>query len=723
MPIRPPILDDRRFDDLVEELLRRIPAHTPEWTNPRLGDPGRTLIELFAWLTDTLLYRANLVPERQRLVFLKLLGQKLRPALPARGLVSAALADRNSIAPVALRARASLAGPAPFESLGEITVLPLTAEGFYKRAQSVDPGLELELKAAYDLEHDAAVAPYVTTPVFAGGQAQTPTFDLIRDTQDKSLWLALLAASAETLGTIRSAIGGRILNVGVAPAAAPPEFGDELLTRRPLAHVWEISTGRDAGAESDYLTLDVLNDTSAGLTRRGVLRLRLPAASDLGAPENDVRVLDLAGVADRPPRLDDPELAARVVAWLRLRPTERLESLSFDWVGINALEVEQRVTSGPRLLGQANGNTDFEIALGATSVDADSLRVQVEESGLGYRDWVRVDDLATVSRDARAFELDAEAGVLRFGDGVRGRRPESGARIRALHLAAGGGVAGNVPAGTLGALRGVDLDGRPVSLKATQPLSTLGGANAETLDQAEARIPEFLRHRERAVTDGDYRALAAHTPGAHIGRVEVLPRFKPQQRRTGVPGVVSVMVLPRRPLSPAPNPRANRALLEAVHAQLAPRVPLSTELYVTGCEYVPLALTVAIALREGAAPDTAAAAVRDALRAFLWPLAPGGIDGSGWPLGRKIAGNELEAAAARVSEIVAVNQLRVFRAQGSAWVEAPDGITLDPWQLPELQAVLVTVGSHAADSPFATPDPYRDDKPAGIALPVVPELC
>ena len=64
MPIRPPALDDRSFDDLVAELVARIPAHTPEWTQPRPGDPGRTLIDLFAWLGDTILYRANLIPER-----------------------------------------------------------------------------------------------------------------------------------------------------------------------------------------------------------------------------------------------------------------------------------------------------------------------------------------------------------------------------------------------------------------------------------------------------------------------------------------------------------------------------------------------------------------------------------------------------------------------------------------------------------------------------------
>src|SRR3954464_2965207 len=93
MPIRPPALDDRGFDDLVQEVLGRIPAHTPEWTSPRLGDPGRTLIELFAWLTDTLLYRANLIPERQRLAFLRLLDVPLRPAVAASGILTVGIDD------------------------------------------------------------------------------------------------------------------------------------------------------------------------------------------------------------------------------------------------------------------------------------------------------------------------------------------------------------------------------------------------------------------------------------------------------------------------------------------------------------------------------------------------------------------------------------------------------------------------------------------------------
>src|SRR5262245_44155359 len=134
MPILPPSLDDRRFDDLVEEMLARIPAHTPEWTNPRLGDPGRTLIELFAWLGDSVLYRANLIPERQRLVFLKLLGQKLKPALPATGIVSLAYAQDTERTVGSLARGARITGPVPFETLTETTVLPVSAEAYYKRA-------------------------------------------------------------------------------------------------------------------------------------------------------------------------------------------------------------------------------------------------------------------------------------------------------------------------------------------------------------------------------------------------------------------------------------------------------------------------------------------------------------------------------------------------------------------------------------------------------------
>src|SRR2546421_1439648 len=84
MPLPVPILDDRSYQQLRDELVRRIPAYTPEWTDHNASDPGITLIELFAFLGENLLFRFNQIPESTQLAFLRLLQIPLRPASPAR---------------------------------------------------------------------------------------------------------------------------------------------------------------------------------------------------------------------------------------------------------------------------------------------------------------------------------------------------------------------------------------------------------------------------------------------------------------------------------------------------------------------------------------------------------------------------------------------------------------------------------------------------------------
>ena len=74
MPIALPQLDDRSFDDLVAEALARIPALAPEWTDHNPSDPGITLVELFAYLSDILMYRLDQVTEANTRAFLKLLN-------------------------------------------------------------------------------------------------------------------------------------------------------------------------------------------------------------------------------------------------------------------------------------------------------------------------------------------------------------------------------------------------------------------------------------------------------------------------------------------------------------------------------------------------------------------------------------------------------------------------------------------------------------------------
>src|SRR5437764_5320236 len=88
MPINIPSLDDRDFEQLFAEALARVPVHTPEWTNFNESDPGVTLVDMFAFLTESLIYRANLIPERNRLKFLALLGISLQPGASAGGFVT-----------------------------------------------------------------------------------------------------------------------------------------------------------------------------------------------------------------------------------------------------------------------------------------------------------------------------------------------------------------------------------------------------------------------------------------------------------------------------------------------------------------------------------------------------------------------------------------------------------------------------------------------------------
>lgn len=70
-------LDNITFEDLVKEAKSLIPVYSPEWTNFNISDPGITLIELFAWLCEMIMYRIDQVPEQNYKHFLNLLGIKL----------------------------------------------------------------------------------------------------------------------------------------------------------------------------------------------------------------------------------------------------------------------------------------------------------------------------------------------------------------------------------------------------------------------------------------------------------------------------------------------------------------------------------------------------------------------------------------------------------------------------------------------------------------------
>jgi hypothetical protein len=74
MSVPIPDLDNRTFEELVEEARRLVPVYAPQWTDHNLHDPGITFIELFAWLTEMQLYTFNQVSDRHLVKYLELLG-------------------------------------------------------------------------------------------------------------------------------------------------------------------------------------------------------------------------------------------------------------------------------------------------------------------------------------------------------------------------------------------------------------------------------------------------------------------------------------------------------------------------------------------------------------------------------------------------------------------------------------------------------------------------
>lgn len=76
-------LDDRKFQEILDEAIALIPRYCPEWTNHNPSDPGIALLEVFAYMVEGLLWRMNRLPEKATLEYLRLLGHRLLPGRPA----------------------------------------------------------------------------------------------------------------------------------------------------------------------------------------------------------------------------------------------------------------------------------------------------------------------------------------------------------------------------------------------------------------------------------------------------------------------------------------------------------------------------------------------------------------------------------------------------------------------------------------------------------------
>jgi len=712
MPLTPPTIDDRRYQQLVDELLARVPVHTPEWTNFNNSDPGVTLVQLYAFLTENLLYRVNLSPERNRIKFLQLLRMPLATATAGRGLVTFNN-ERGLLATETLPAGLEVrAGNIVFRTELSLDVLPVESRVFFKRPLDPVPSDIKEyywlLYASYQQQLPLELNLYSTVALDSTIVDQV---DLNTDTVDRSLWIAIFARKTDVKGvdpkdpwkSVRDSMGGRTLTLGLAPAldaesvsllpGGQARSNDLLVFELPRvggdSKVARDSSGRPAPS---YRQLEPRTEVDL-LNMPGVVQITLPAASELGL-WLDLDPLE-AGVGELPPTLEDSALADRIITWLRVRATGAAKARVL-WVGINAVPVSQRERIISERLADGNGTPDQTRQLSRAPVLKGSIEVFSQSLGAEPLRWIEIDDLLAAQpevpvvdsripptaaaqlsskemeenrRLVNVFQSDHEAGTLIFGDGLHGRRLPLGANVFVSYEFCQGSI-GNVAPKTINNAPSV-----PSGFTVSNPVRTWGGADAETASDGEKQTKRFLQHRDRLVSVEDFESIAWRAPGIDIGRIEVLPAFHPDFvpiEPGAIPGVVTVLAIPRFDPAQPDAPLADKLFLNSLCRYLEPRRLVTTELVVCGPVYKSLWISIGIDVASGFAVAEVVEAVKQRLRQFLAPI-PADQSGRsyaaqsgllfgpqadavarGWPLRMAVSARVLLAETARVPGVTAV---------------------------------------------------------------------
>ncbi|QOR70357.1 putative baseplate assembly protein [Ruania alkalisoli] len=613
MPIEPPNLDDRRFQDIVDETKRMIPRFTPEWTNHNLSDPGVALIELFAWMSETVLYRVNQVPERLYVHFLNLVGVEPFPPSVARTDIIFRL-SAPATRPVVVPAGTEVATTA---GTGESSVVFTTSA-----ETTAEPP---ELLAAHTRAADSEQIIDVTEALHVPGEEAACFSE------------SLIEGDALYLGMRRS-LARHVVQLDVAAHAAGIGVDP---TRPPLA--WEVWTGEA------WAPAQVEQDTTGGLNTDGRLVLLI-------GPDHALLVLGGTGAF---------WIRARLLRATPLRPgyeaSPRIRALTVSTVGLSVPAEHSTAVPG-EVLGRSAGVAGqvFTVSTAPVAARREDEGVVVADMSGSHR-WSEVSDFARSGPTDRHVVWDSATGEVRFGPAVRqpdgssrqyGAIPPDGATVRVTGYRTGGGSRGNVGAGTLTVLRSAV----PMVASASNPRSAVGGVDAETVDEAKVRGPLSLRSGQRAVTAGDFEQVAREA-SVEVARARCLPTHASGS------GVVQLLVVPtvRTPIQThviddyALDTQLFEEVARAVDERRLVGVPVEVG--------TPYYQGVSVAALVRGLPGRPAAAVRqrvtEALTRFVHP-GVGGSDGVGWPFGEPLTAAALTQVIESVDGVLAVDELQLF---------------------------------------------------------------
>jgi predicted phage baseplate assembly protein len=636
MALTAPKLDDRKFQDIVDEAKKRIPHYCKEWTDHNVSDPGVTLIELFAWMTDVMLYRFNQVPDLHYVRFMDMLGIRLREPVPAQVPVTFWLSAPQPM-PVVIPAGTEVASTQTetersivFTTDADLRLRPPRLSSVYSRVTSSEGDRRRyrehnlrRLETGFEGFEIFSSTPQVDDALYFGFE------------QDLSHHILGLEMDCDPAG-----------GAGVDPSLPP--------------YVWEASTGQQ---DARWQSCDGEIDTTKAMNGAGRIQIHIPRMGKLA-----VNKKELYWIRVRNKEISKAEYGEG------MRPYDkspRLRQVSIaSWGGtIPATHARQM---SKEFLGQSDGSPGQRFQLQATPILkrglGETLSVQVE--GEAAQAWAEVTDFADSGADDRHYTLDSANGELRLGPAVRqpdgtiklyGEVPPRGANLVFERYRYGGSQEGNVQAGILNTLK----TAIPYVARVSNRQAAWGGLDAETLEAAKMRVPAMLRSRERAVTEGDYEFLARQALPAAIGRVKCL-QPSPADAGRVVPGHVYVLVIPRVPyveghLEPD-QLELKKQDVEALAAHLDERRMLTTRLDIRPPAYHWVTAKAMLRAVPGSEETAVEAEVLARLYRFLNPLT-GGADGNGWPFGRDLFVSDVYQCLQGTPNVQFIRGVEMYDAQ------------------------------------------------------------
>jgi hypothetical protein len=574
----PPKLDDRSWQEIVDQTKALIPKYTKEWTDQSPSDLGITLLELFAWIAEGMIYRLNKVPEKSYLTLLNLIGITRDPATPARTVLR-------------------------FQTDKETEL---------KKGLKVStPPTETNPGIVFETEDDVVISNFKLKHVA----------HIVRETAIPMKWVeppfAPLVLNGSATEVVYFGFEGE----------PPKEFS--LLANVSQQHgsggtvTWGCS--KEVSGES-FQNISSINDGTRAFSVVATRPIIFTEVEDW----NWIPVSNQKNFGTN-----------ENLYWLELKIDQKVQA-TIDFIISNAAIATTAITVNSPETFVANGKPFFSIELAHTPIyqkpnttdQFSHVEVKVDAEL-----WKRYDELPAGA--SQGYMLNPVTGTITFGnydkqaspDG-HGSIPASETRIEVTYRYVASGNAGNVGPGLL------TIPVNPengINLTVTNVVSATNGADEEPIEETIRRAPGALRNRSRAVTADDYEYLTREA-SREVAIVRCLQgAFKSDGRiNKDIAGQITVLIVPTTTEN-NPHPQPTEDLLATVKAFLNDRRILGTKLDVRGPAYKPVNVNVELTffISDNTVKNSLKAEITAKIEKILHPI-HGGPNRNGWAIGQAV---------------------------------------------------------------------------------------